>query len=95
MLLMSNLVQTGGDPMLSEGIVIAILSLVGTLAGSYFSNRAGQKLIAYRIEQLEIKVDKHNKVIERTYKLEEDAAVMEEKIKVANNRIADLENKRS
>ena len=95
MLLMSNLVQTGGDPMISEGIVIAILSLVGTLAGSYFSNRAGQKLIAYRIEQLELRVAKHNEVVERTYKLEEDTAVMEEKIKVANIRIADLENKRS
>lgn len=95
MLLMSNLVQTGGDPMISEGIVIAILSLVGTLAGSYFSNRAGQKLIAYRIEQLELRVAKHNEVIERTYKLEEDTAVMEEKIKIANDRIANLENKRS
>ena len=93
MLLMSNLVQTGGDPMISEGIVIAILSLVGTLAGSYFSNRAGQKLIAYRIEQLELRVAKHNEVVERTYKLEEDTAVMEEKIKIANNRISDLESK--
>jgi hypothetical protein len=90
---MSNLVQTGGDPMISEGIVIAILSLVGTLAGSYFSNRAGQKLIAYRIEQLELRVAKHNEVVERTYKLEEDTAVMEEKIKIANNRISDLESK--
>lgn len=79
--------------MISEGIVIAILSLVGTLAGSYFSNRAGQKLIAYRIEQLELRVAKHNEVVERTYKLEEDTAVMEEKIKVANNRISDLESK--
>lgn len=79
--------------MISEGIVIAILSLVGTLAGSYFSNRAGQKLIAYRIEQLELRVAKHNEVVERTYKLEEDTAVMEEKIKIANNRISDLESK--
>ena len=80
---------------MTEEIIIAILSLVGTLAGSYFSNRAGQKLIAYRIEQLELRVAKHNEVIERTYQLEEDTAVMEEKIKVANNRIADLESKRS
>ena len=79
--------------MISEGIVIAILSLVGTLAGRYFSNRAGQKLIAYRIEQLELRVAKHNEVVERTYKLEEDTAVMEEKIKIANNRISDLESK--
>ncbi|MBO5841054.1 MAG: hypothetical protein J6Q86_06510 [Methanobrevibacter sp.] len=79
---------------MTEGIIIAILSLVGTLAGSYFSNRAGQKLIAYRIEKLEEKVDKHNQVIERTYKLEEDTAVLDEKIKVANHRIDDLERKK-
>lgn len=79
---------------MTEGIIIAILSLVGTLTGSYFSNRAGQKLIAYRIEKLEEKVDKHNQVIERTYKLEEDTAVLDEKIKVANHRIDDLERKK-
>lgn len=79
---------------MTEGIIIAILSLVGTLAGSYFSNREGQKLIAYRIEKLEEKVDKHNQVIERTYKLEEDTAVLDEKIKVANHRIDDLERKK-
>lgn len=78
---------------MTEGIIIAILSLIGTLAGSYFSNRAGQKLIAYRIEQLERKVDVHNRVIERTYKLEEEHSVMEEKIKVANHRLDDLEKK--
>ena len=78
---------------MTEGIIIAILSLIGTLAGSYFSNRAGQKLIAYRLEQLEAKVDKHNMVIERTYKLEEETAVLDEKIKVANHRLDDLEKK--
>lgn len=78
---------------MTEGIIIAILSLIGTLAGSYFSNRAGQKLIAYRIEQLERKVDAHNRVIERTYKLEEETAVLDEKIKVANHRLDDLEKK--
>ena len=78
---------------MTEGIIIAILSLVGTLAGSYFSNRAGQKLIAYRIEKLEEKVTKHNAVIERTYKLEEETAVLDEKIKVANHRLDDLEKK--
>lgn len=79
---------------MTEGIIIAILSLIGTLAGSYFSNRAGQKLIAYRIEKLEQKVDKHNAVIERTYKLEEETAVLDEKIKVANNRIKNLEERK-
>ena len=52
------------------------------------------KLTNYRIEQLEKKVDKHNTVIERTYKLEETQAVIQEQIKVANHRIGDLEKER-
>lgn len=72
-------------------VAVGLLSLIGTLAGSYFSNRKGQALIAYRLEQLEEKVNKHNHIIERTYKLEEDSAVQAEQIKVVNKRIADLE----
>ena len=74
-----------------SNIAVAVLALCGTLAGSYFSNRKSQALIAYRLEQLEKKVDLHNHVIERTYAIEEKQAVQEEMIKVANNRIADLE----
>ena len=48
-------------------------------------------LIEYRLQQLEKKVDKHNNLIERTYKLEELTSLQEEKIKVANHRIDDLE----
>ena len=47
-------------------VVVGILSLIG----NYMSNRKSQALIAYRIEQLEQKVDKHNQVVERTYLLE-------------------------
>ena len=74
-----------------ETIVVALLSLAGTLAGAYFANRKSSALIAYRLEQLEGKVDKHNQVIERTYALEESVALMDERVKVANHRIADLE----
>ena len=45
-----------------------------------------------RLEQLEKKVAKHNGLVERTYHLEEEAAVFEEKLKVANHRIDDLEH---
>lgn len=76
-----------------EGIIVAALSLVGTLGGSYFANKKSSALIAYRLEQLEKKVDKHNSVVERTYALEEARAVIEEKINVANHRIDDLEKK--
>lgn len=48
-------------------------------------------LQAYRIEKLEEKVDKHNQVIDRTYKLEREYSLLDEKIKVANHRIDDLE----
>ncbi|MBQ8707740.1 MAG: hypothetical protein IJ523_06625 [Succinivibrionaceae bacterium] len=54
--------------------VIAALSALGTgllsLIGVYFANCKSSALIAYRLEQLEKKVDKHNKVVERTYILE-------------------------
>ena len=78
---------------MTEGILIAVLSLLGTLGGSYFANKKNSALIAYRLEELEKKVDKHNSVIERTYSLEEAQAVIEDKIKVANHRIDDLEKK--
>ena len=44
-----------------------------------------------RLNYLESKIDKHNNVIERTYKLEKDFATLAEKQKVANHRIEDLE----
>lgn len=68
-------------------VIVGVLSLLGTLVGSW----GGMKLISYRIEQLEKKVEKHNSVIERTFKLEEKTELQEEKIKVANHRIEDLE----
>lgn len=78
---------------MTETLIVAALSLVGTLAGAYLANRKSTALIAYRLEQLEAKVSKHNEVIERTYRLEEAEAVLEEKIKVANHRIEDLERR--
>lgn len=51
-------------------------------------DRARKRLDAFKLEE---KVDKHNSVIERTFKLEEQAALIEERIKVANHRIEDLE----
>ena len=71
--------------------VVGSLSLAGTLVGSYFSNSKASALIAYRIEQLEEKVNRHNNVIERVYKLEQDEKIIEEKLKVANHRLDDLE----
>ena len=77
---------------MTETIIVAVLSLFGTLAGAYYANKKSSALIAYRLEQLENKVEKHNNVIERVFLLEKNEAVIEEEIKVANHRIDDLEN---
>ncbi len=74
-----------------ETIIVAVLGVIGTIVGSYFSNRKNSILIAYRLEQLENKVNQHNQVIERTYKLEEATALQEKDLRVLNHRISDLE----
>lgn len=66
---------------LTEAIVVALISLIGTLFGSWAGIRQANKLVTYRIDQLEKKVDKHNQVIERTYKLEKEMAVVQEDLK--------------
>lgn len=76
---------------MSEAIIVALLSLAGTLMGSLFGILAANKLVVYRIEQLEKKVEKHNNVLERVYVLEKDDAVIKEDLKVVNHRIEDLE----
>ena len=76
---------------MTEAITVAVLSLVGTLVGTFGGIMAANKLTTYRIEQLEKKVEKHNSVIDRVYLLEKHEAVIDEEIKVANHRIDDLE----
>ena len=66
---------------MNSEILIAIVSFAGTVVGSF----GGMKLMSYRIEQLEKKVDKHNHFAERM-------PVVEEQLKVANHRLDDLEN---
>lgn len=78
---------------MSTEILVALIGLGGSALGSLIGIMANSKLMNYRIQQLEKKVDKHNNLIERTYKLEEKAEVFEEKIKVANHRIDDLERR--
>lgn len=74
-----------------ETVIVAVLSLIGSLVGTLGGIALNSKLSNYRIEQLEKKVDKHNNIIERMYKAEENINLLDEKIKVANHRIDDLE----
>ena len=72
-------------------IIVALIGLFGSAVGSLVGILINSRLSNYRIEQLEKKVDKHNNLIERTYNLEREEAVLQEEIKVANHRIDDLE----
>ena len=80
-----------------EAIIVACLSLIGTLAGTFGGILTSNKLTGYRIEQLEKKldgyVDSHNDLIARVIKLEDTDRLFDEKIKVANHRIDDLEKR--
>lgn len=65
---------------MTEAIIVAILGFAGTLLGSLFGVLAAQKLTQYRLSQLEEKVNKHNNLIERTFKLEGRMEVAEHDI---------------
>ena len=85
-----------------ETIIGALIGGIVSLVVCVLNNRSQQKetdakqtefinLITYRLEQLEKKVDLHNNAVERLYEVEKKLGVDEEKIKVANRRIGDLE----
>lgn len=80
----------GGED-ISEAILVALIGLTGSGIGSLCGVLASGKLTQYRLEQLEKRVQAHNNLIDRTYKLEEHVELQEEKIRVANHRILDLE----
>ena len=81
-----------------SSLISAFAALAVCLVNNHYTRIETEKkheanimLVSYRLEQLEHKVDVHNQVIERTYALERRADVIEEKIKVENHRIDDLE----
>lgn len=75
---------------MSDAVIVAVIGLFGSGLGSLVAALISNKVWQYRIEQLELKVEKHNRIVERTYQLEEDAKLFEEKFKVINHRIDDL-----
>ncbi len=87
---------------MSDAVIVALIGLIGSGIGSLCGVLVSSKLTQYRIEQLEKKVEKHNNLVERMYSLEEREEILEqnlaaheklyeEKIRVANHRIEDLE----
>lgn len=66
---------------MTSEIIVGLLALVGTLVGTYFSNRKAAALMEYRLKELEDKVNKHNSLIERMYKAEGKIEEVENDIK--------------
>ena len=77
---------------MSGEVVVALITLLGSAIGTIGGIFATNKMTAYRIEQLEKKVDKQNQVVERMYEAEKNISVISDEIKNANHRIEELEH---
>ena len=80
---------------MTETIIAALISAGAAtlvcLVNNVFQQRKTEALLAYKLDELTKRVDKHNGLVERTYRLEEQVSIFDEKMKEANHRIADLE----
>lgn len=76
-----------------SSVITGAVAITTCLITQGMANRKTVALIEFKLEELSKQVEKHNSVIDRTFKLEEQTAVQEEKIKVANKRLSDLERK--
>ena len=76
---------------MDETIVVALISLVGTLAGAFGGVMTSSRLTGYRIEQLEKKIEGLDVLLQKIYKLEELTSLQEEKIKQVEHRVEKLE----
>ncbi len=76
---------------MNEAVTVALIGLAGM--GSVLGVLASAKLTSYRLEQLEKRVQAHNNLIERTYKLEERTELQDEKLRSAARRLESLERK--
>lgn len=85
-----------------SSVISGVVALLVCMLNSHSQKRAAKtqyeetiSLIEYKLDTLTKRVEQHNNLIDRTYKLEEMTALQEEKIKVANHRIEDLEKERN
>lgn len=72
---------------MSSEVIIALIGIAGSAIGTFGGVLTSTRLIAYRIEQLEKKVEKHNGVIERMF-------ILEGRMQKAENDISDLEERK-
>lgn len=77
---------------MSEAVIVAVLGFLGTIIGSAIGILTANKLVNYRIEQLEKKVDKHNNLVERTYHLEQEVELLKKDRDYFQQEIEHIEN---
>ena len=76
---------------MTDAIIVALITGAFSFLGVYFSNRKSAALVEYRLKQLEEKVSEHNNLVSRMYAAEDKINIQDEKIKVVNHRLDDLE----
>lgn len=76
---------------MGDTVMAALIGLCGSGIGSLLGIMVNARLTQYRLEQLEKKVQAHNNLIERTYRLEEREAVRGEQLKALDHRLSELE----
>ena len=77
---------------MTSEVLTAIFSLAGTLVGSLGGILAAGRLTAYRLQQLEEKVNKHNNLIERVYAIEQHSAIIDVRIERLESEVENNEN---
>ena len=77
------------DPVVISALIAGSCSLVSTFVGIMVSS----KLSNYRIEQLEKKVDKHNNLVERMYKVEEENKLYDLELRTLKEKVSDLDKR--
>ena len=76
---------------MSEAVIVALLSLAGTVIGSLLGILAANKLVTYRLEQLELKVNKHNNLVERMAVAEKRIETQGKEIDALRGEVHELE----
>lgn len=70
---------------MSDTVIVGLLALFGTLAGTFSGIITSNKLVSYRLERLEEKVNKHNQVVERTFVLEGQVSELQHDVRDMKN----------
>ena len=76
---------------MNDTVFIALLTLIGTLAGTFGGIVTSSKLTSYRLEQLEQRVNKHNNLIDRTYELERQRTVDAHRLSTVEDKLTKME----